>query len=99
MRKAKKTTETTGTIRITKLDLRKLDQAIQKWRRRGERAAKDGDKELAKQYATDVEDLTYFRDAAAHGDHDTARHAAYDLDTLVRDQIPAAVWDKYFPKD
>ena len=99
MKKPWKTTETTGTIRITKLDLRQLDQAIRDQRKNGERAARGGDKELADQYATDVEDLTYFRNAVARGDYDTARHAAYNMDTCVRDLIPAEMYNRLHPEN
>ena len=99
MKKPWKTTETTGTIRITKRDLRQLDQAIRDQRKNGERAARDGDKELAAQYATDVEDLTYFRNAVARGDYDTARHAAYNMDTCVRDLIPTTLYNRLHPEN
>ena len=45
--------------------LRRMDLAIANWRLEGERT---GDKELAKRYAADVEDLTAFREAFAAGD-------------------------------
>ena len=98
MKNTRKTTKTRKAGRITKLDLRRLDQAIQRERRSGERAARGGDKELAQQYATDVEDLTYFRDAVARGDHATARRAAYNMDTIVRDQIPVELYNRLHPE-
>jgi len=86
------------TNKITKHDMRRLDLAIGNWRLEGERAAKDGDKELARQYATDVEDLTAFRDAVARGELDAARDAADAMDTIVRDQIPVRLYHNLFPQ-
>ncbi len=78
--------------------LRRMDLAIGEWRLQGERAAKDGDKELARQYATDVEDLQGLRDAFAAGDLDEARRLADAMDTIVRDQIPLQVYHNLFPE-
>ena len=78
--------------------LRRMDLAIGNWRLEGERAAKDGDKGLARQYATDVEDLTAFRDAVARGELDAARDAADAMDTIVRDQIPVRLYHNLFPQ-
>ena len=89
---------TKKTNKITKHDMRRLDLAIGNWRLEGERAAKDGDKELARQYATDVEDLTAFRDAVARGELDAARDAADAMDTIVRDQIPVRLYHNLFPQ-
>jgi len=77
--------------------LRRMDLAIGNWQLEGERAAKDGDAELAKQYATDVADLKAFRDAFAAGDFETAGRMADAMDTLVRDQIPLQVYHTVFP--
>jgi len=89
---------TKKTNKITQHDMRRLDLAIGNWRLEGERAAKDGDKELARQYATDVEDLTAFRDAVARGELDAARDAADAMDTIVRDQIPVRLYHNLFPQ-
>jgi len=89
---------TKKTNKITKHDMRRLDLAIGNWRLEGERAAKDGDKGLARQYATDVEDLTAFRDAVARGELDAARDAADAMDTIVRDQIPVRLYHNLFPQ-
>ena len=86
------------TNRTMKHGLKMMDLAIGNWRLEGERAAKDGDAELAKQYATDVEDLTSFRDAVARGDLDAARRAADAMDTIVRDQIPVRLYYTLFPE-
>jgi hypothetical protein len=78
--------------------LRRMDLAIGNWRLEGERAAAGGDKELARQYAADVADLTAFRDVIADGDLDEARRLADAMDTLVRDQIPVQVYHTIFPE-
>jgi hypothetical protein len=84
--------------RTLKHDLKMMDLAIGNWRLEGERAAKDGDTELASQYAADVEDLTAFRDAAARGDIETAGRLADAMDTIVRDQIPVRLYHTLFPE-
>ena len=81
-----------------KHDLNRPDVAIAKWRREGERAAAGGDKELAGQYAADVEDLTAFRNAVARNDLDTARRLADAMDTIVRDRIPVRLYNGIFPQ-
>ncbi len=78
--------------------LRRMDLAIGEWRLQGDRAAKDGDKELASQYATDVADLQTLRDAFAASDFDEARRLADAMDTIVRDQIPLQVYHTIFPE-
>ena len=77
---------------------RRLDTAIAEWRIYGERAAKDGDKELAEQYAKDVADLTALRDAFAAGDMAEAGRLADAMETIVRDQIPVHVYHTIFPE-
>ena len=77
---------------------RRMDTAIAEWRIYGDRAAKEGDRELAKQYATDVADLQALRDAFAAGDFDEAGRLADAMDTIVRDQIPLRVYRTLFPE-
>jgi len=84
--------------RTLKHDLKRMDLAIGNWRLEGERTAKTGDKELAKQYAADVEDLTAFRDAVARRDFEDARRLADAMDTIVRDQIPLRLYHNIFPE-
>jgi hypothetical protein len=80
-----------------KHDLKMMDLAIGNWQLEGQRAAKDGDAELARQYAKDVEDLQAFRDAVAQGDFDAAGELADAMDTLLRDQIPVRLYHTVFP--
>jgi hypothetical protein len=77
--------------------LNRMDLAIGQWRLQGERAAKNGDAELAEQYAADVADLKAFRDAFAAEDFETAGRLADAMDTIVRDQIPLQVYHAVFP--
>ncbi len=83
--------------RTTAAHLRRMDLAIRNWQLEGERAAKDGDAELAKTYATDVADLQAIREAYARGEIDSARSMIDSLDTLVRDQIPMQLYYYLFP--
>jgi len=64
----------------------------------GQQAAGRSDKELARQYAADVEDLTAFGDAVARGDLEEARRLADTMDTIVRDQIPVRLYHNIFPE-
>lgn len=84
--------------RITKHDLRRLELAIANWRIEGTRSRKEGDAEMAKHYAMDVEDLEFFRDSIVRGELETARDSADRMDTLVRDQIPLQLYHKLFPE-
>jgi len=84
--------------RTRKHDLKRFDLAIGNWRLEGQRAAEDGDKELAKQYAANVKDLVAFRDAVARGDLEEARRLADAIDTIVRDQIPVRLYHNIFPE-
>ena len=84
--------------RTLKHDLKRMDLAIGNWQLMGQQAAKTGDKELAKQYAADVEDLTAFRDAVARRDLAGARRLADAMDTIVRDQIPLRLYHSIFPE-
>jgi hypothetical protein len=89
---AKKTNKRTLRCYLLRLDL-----AISEWQLRGKRAAKEGDAELAEQYATDSTDLTAFREAFAAEDFETAGRLADAMDTIVRDQIPLQVYYTVFP--
>ena len=91
-KKSKKTNKRTLRCYLSRMDL-----AIRHWQLLGERTAKDGDAELARQYATDAADLTAFRQAFAAEDFDTAGRLADAMDTIVRDQIPLQVYYTVFP--
>ena len=78
--------------------LRRMDLAIGEWRLQGDRAAKGGDRELAKRYAKDVDDLKALREAFAAGDFDEARRLADAMDTIVRDEIPLQIYHTIFPE-
>ena len=73
-------------------DLEKLDQAIARSRRMA--AFHDGDDDyLAEAYEQDAADLQAVRDAVAGGELAEAGRLAYDLDTYVRDEIPARLFN------
>jgi len=84
--------------RALKHDLKRMDLAIGNWQLMGQQATKTGDKELAKQYAADVEDLRAFRDAVARRDFEDARRLADAMDTIVRDQIPLRLYHNILPE-
>ena len=76
-----------------KRDLVRFDAKIAAWRREGEWEARHGDEEMAEAYAADVDDLQAVRDAAAAGDLAEAARLARDLDTSLRAEIPARLWN------
>ena len=77
--------------------LRRMDLAIAHWQLLGQHALRDGDAELARQYAKDAKELTAFREAFGAGAFATAAKLADAMDTLVRDQIPLQVYHTVFP--
>ena len=73
-------------------DLQKLDEAIARSRRMA--AFHDGDDDyLAEAYEQDADDLQAVRDAVARGELAEAGRLAYGLDTYVRDEIPARLFN------
>ena len=72
---------------------------IDDWARQGAEAERKGDHALARTYARDVQDLRAVYDAVADGRvADAARHIE-QLDTIVRDQVPNAVFRAIFGRD
>ena len=71
-------------------DLSKIEKAIHK---NIKYAECEKDKEMKKQYYRDAHDLNEIADAIRGGDHKQASRLIYDLDTLVRDQIPARLYN------
>ena len=76
---------------------RRLDLAIAHWDLMGQHAARDGDAEMARQYAADVKELRAFREAFVAQDFTRAGCLADAMDTLLRDQIPLQVYHTVFP--
>ena len=76
-----------------KTDLNRFLIAIVDWQKQGQEAAAEGDRAAAKRYAQDVEDLTDIFNALRSGDYQAAFDKAWELDTLVRDQIPNRLYN------
>ena len=76
-----------------KRDLERFQANIAKWQRACEREAGKGDMEMAGQYEQDAKDLTDIYNAIAEGNYGLAGELAYELDTIVRDQIPVRLYN------
>jgi len=71
-----------------KHDLKRFSKAIARWQRFCDKAAREGDLELARQYEQDVKDLTDIYNLIVEGKYGLVFDLAWELDTLVQDQIP-----------
>lgn len=71
-----------------KHDLKRFSDAIARWQAHCDKAAKEGDLEMARQYEQDVKDLTDIYNLIADGKYELVFDLAWELDTLVQDQIP-----------
>ena len=76
-------------MKLTKKMIKEFESEIKDWCE----DAEETDPEMIKAYEDDREDLEYIRDLMVEGDYDYAAQRAGDLDTVVRDQIPEAIWD------
>jgi hypothetical protein len=74
-------------------DLERLAQAIARWERQGKKWAAEGDAEMARVHAKDAADLRALAAAVKTGDYRYAAVLARHLDTIVRDQIPARLYN------
>ena len=74
--------------KILKHDMKRFSQAIARWQARCDKAAKEGDLEMARQYEQDVKDLTDIYNFIQEGKYELVFDLAWELDTLVQDQIP-----------
>jgi len=68
--------------------LKRFSKAIARWQRFCDKAAREGDLELARQYEQDVKDLTDIYNLIVEGKYGLVFDLAWELDTLVQDQIP-----------
>jgi hypothetical protein len=75
-------------------DLQRFAQKIAAWAKQGTRWAAKGDREMAQTHERDVQDLRAVYDAVKSGDYRHAAVLAYNLDTLVRDQIPTRLYNE-----
>ena len=77
-----------------KADLQRFAGRIAAWERQGMRMAEaDDDKEMARQTRKDVRDMNAIYGAAKSGEFKKAAKLAYRLDTIVRDEIPARLYN------
>lgn len=74
-------------------DLNRFLIAIVEWQKQGRLAKAEGDRDAAKRYAQDVDDLSDIYNVLRRGDFQSAFHMALELDTLVRDQIPRRLYN------
>ncbi len=71
-----------------KHDMKRFQTAIARWQAYCDQAAKEGDMEMARQYEQDVKDLTDIYNFIQEGKYELVFDLAWELDTLVQDQIP-----------
>ncbi|MGE4157623.1 MAG: hypothetical protein AB7F75_00835 [Planctomycetota bacterium] len=76
-----------------KRDLERFAKNIAAWARDGKRWAARGDREMAETHERDVLALKAVHAAVLRGDYREAAKLAYPLDTIVRDQIPARLYN------
>lgn len=74
--------------KILKHDLKRFEAAIARWQAYCDQAAQEGDLEMARQYEQDVKDLTDIYNFIQEGKYEWVFDLAWELDTLVADQIP-----------
>ncbi len=86
----------TKTIRYKyyKRDLERFAAKIAAWAEDGQQWAAEGDKEMAESHKQDVRDLQAVYRAIRRGDYPEAAELAYQLDTIVRDQIPVRLYNE-----
>ncbi len=82
-----------NTYKNFSLDKKRFIIAIANWQGECDKAAGQGDMEMAAQYEEDVKDLTDVFNAIEFEDFETAFDLAEALDTLVRDQIPVRLYN------
>ena len=74
-----------------KRDLARLGDAVVKNRKK---AAKEKDAGMQKQYTKDAADLLKIGAKVAEGNYRKAARLIYNLDTIVRDQIPPRLYNE-----
>ena len=89
----------TKTIRYKyhKRDLERFAAKIAAWAEDGQQWAAEGDREMAESHKQDVRDLQAVYRAIRRGDYAKASQLAYELDTIVRDQIPVRLYNEINP--
>lgn len=75
------------------LDKKRFIIAVANWQGKCDKAASQGDMELAAQHEQDVKDLTEVFNAIEAEDFEVAFDLAEALDTLIREQIPTRLYN------
>ena len=84
----------TTRYKYEKRDLERFAAKIAAWAEDGKQWAAEGDKEMAQAYQRDIRDLQAVYRAIRQGDYPEAAELAYQLDTIVRDQIPVRLYNE-----
>jgi hypothetical protein len=77
-------------MNVANQHLKVLAQSIANWEQNGKECS---DADLAEAYQSDVRDLWKVHAAMKKGDLALAAKIAFDLDTIVREQIPNSVYE------
>jgi hypothetical protein len=77
--------------KITKVELEEFRLDINKWVATGDDKE---DKEMVKTYTADRKDLKKILELIESGNYKRASQRIYKLDTLIRDQIPRALYNE-----
>lgn len=81
------------TYKALKTDLKKLETRIAKRQRYCEEAAAQNDLDMAQMYEKDVKDLTDILNFINAGDYESAWGIIEWVDTAVRDDLPARLYN------
>ncbi|NLW83079.1 MAG: hypothetical protein GXY41_01535 [Phycisphaerae bacterium] len=76
-----------------KTDLNRFLIAIVDWQKQGQDAADKADVDTANRYDEDVKDLTDIFNALQSGHYRAACELVWQLDTIVKDQIPKRLYN------
>jgi len=76
------------TSKTFKHDLKRFSKSIARWQGLCDKAVRERDLEMARQHEQDVKDLTDIYNLIVEGKYERVFDLAWELDTLVQDQIP-----------
>lgn len=85
--------KTTNSYKAMKTDLGKLGSRIAKRQQSCQQAASKNDLEMAQMYEKDVKDLTDILNAINNSDYKMAWDIIVWLDTAVREELPARLYN------
>lgn len=84
------------TERMIDRDLKRLSETIAERERYGRKSAAKGRFRTARTYGHDVADLRAVAAAVKAGDYEYAKEVIRDLETVVRDDVPTALYNWLF---